>query len=67
MKQLTNDVINPIRWGKKIEEVRHCLDIHQDALCAEAGVSPCTYQKIKRGGERDMIACYASWSACAGQ
>lgn len=49
MKQLTNDVISPIRWGKKIEEVRSRMGIHQLDLCGEAGISPSTYQKIKRG------------------
>lgn len=67
MKQLTNDVINPLGWGEKIEEVRIRLDIHQKDLCAEAGISPCTYQRIKGGEVRDMTACCASWSACAGQ
>ena len=29
MKQLTNDVITPLNWGKKIEAVRNRLGIHQ--------------------------------------
>ena len=67
MKQLTNDVINPLRWGKKIEEVRSRLGIHQLDLCTEAGVSPCTYQKIKREEGRGTTACCAFWSVCDGQ
>ena len=42
MKQLTNDVITPLNWGKKIEEVRNRLGIHQIDLCIEAGISPYT-------------------------
>ena len=30
MKQLTNDVITPLNWGKKIEAVRNRLGIHQE-------------------------------------
>ncbi len=67
MEQLTNDVITPLSWGKKIEEVRSRLGIHQLDLCMEAGISPCTYQKIKRGNGRGTTACYASWSVCAAQ
>ena len=33
MKQLTNDVITPLNWGKKIEAVRNRLGIHQIDLC----------------------------------
>ena len=40
MKQLTNDVITPLNWGKKIEAVRNRLGIHQIDLCIEAGISP---------------------------
>ena len=54
MKQLTNDVITPLNWGKKIEAVRNRLGIHQIDLCIEAGISPYTYQKIKR--EEGMYA-----------
>ena len=33
MKQLTNDVITPLNWGKKIEAVSKRLGIHQIDLC----------------------------------
>lgn len=67
MEQQENDAISPLNWGNKIEEVRNRLGIHQTDLCTEAGISPCTYQKIKGGVERDMTACCAFWSVCVGQ
>lgn len=67
MEQLTNDVITPVEWGRKIEAVRRRMSIRQLDLCAEAGISPDTYQKIKTEGGQGTTACCASWSACAGQ
>lgn len=67
MKQLTNNVITPLNWGKKIEEVRNRLGIHQIDLCIEAGISLYTYQKIKREEGRGTIACCDFWHACAAQ
>ena len=67
MKQLTNDVITPLNWGKKIEAVRNRLGIHQIDLCIEAGISPYTYQKIKREEGRGPTACCDFWHACAAQ
>ena len=58
MKQLTNDVITPLNWGKKIEAVRNRLGIHQIDLCIEAGISPYTYQKIKREEARQPAATF---------
>ena len=67
MKQLTNDVITPLNWGKKIEAVRNRLGIHQIDLCIEAGIIPYTYQKIKREEGRGTTACCDFWHACAAQ
>lgn len=63
MKQLTNDVITPLNWGKKIEAVRNRLGIHQIDLCIEAGISPYNLPKNKKGrGSRHdsllrLLAC----------
>ena len=67
MKQLTNDVITPLNWGKKIEAVRNRLGIHQIDLCIEAVIIPYTYQKIKREEVRGTTACCDFWHACAAQ
>lgn len=66
MKQLTNDVITPLNWGKKIEAVRNRLGIHQIDLCIEAGISP-TPTKNKREEGRGTTACCDFWHACAAQ
>ena len=66
MKQLTNDVITPLNWGKKIEAVRNRLGIHQIDLCIEAGISPYTYKNKKgRGSRHDSLL--RLWHACAAQ
>ena len=66
MKQLTNDVITPLNWGKKIEAVRNRLGIHQIDLCIEAGISPYT-TKIKRKRVEARQPAADFWHACAAQ